>query len=49
MDRTEANGERVSRGYVDGFVTTSKGSSYSVSVAHEKGMGWIIEDISSLD
>jgi len=48
MSRNEANGERVAAGYVDGFVTSKNGSSYSVSTVHEKGMGWVIEDISSL-
>ena len=47
MDANEANGERMGKGYVDGFVSTKGGKSFSVSMEHT-GESWSVESIMEL-
>ena len=47
MDAAEANGEKIAPGYIDGFVTTRGGKSFSVSMERD-GSDWVVESMEEL-
>jgi hypothetical protein len=47
MDAGEANGEKIAPGYIDGFVTTRGGKSFSVSMERD-GDDWVVESMEEL-